>query len=97
MPDAAATAHGSQNHMQTFCLMQLRRLERVIATQISFHSPLPRARTHTHAHISSRYLGWSGAFVGVDTFGASAPAPKLYEKFGITKEAVLAAAKKVMA
>jgi len=44
-----------------------------------------------------RYLGWYGAFVGVDTFGGSAPAPKLYEKFGITKEGVLAAAKKVLA
>ena len=31
-----------------------------------------------------RWLGESGAFVGMTGFGASAPAPKLYEHFGIT-------------
>ncbi|KAF5835261.1 Transketolase, thiamine diphosphate binding domain-containing protein [Dunaliella salina] len=44
-----------------------------------------------------RYLGWTGAFVGVDTFGYSAPAPKIYEKFGITKDGVIAACKKLLA
>jgi transketolase len=34
--------------------------------------------------------------VGIDTFGASAPAPVLYEKFGITAEKVAAAAKSVI-
>nr|WP_221235547.1 transketolase [Sagittula marina] len=34
-----------------------------------------------------------GAFVGMPGFGASAPADELYEKFGITAEAVTAAAK----
>jgi transketolase len=40
-----------------------------------------------------RYLGPNGAFVGMSTFGASAPAPKLYEHFGITPAKVAAAAK----
>ena len=40
-----------------------------------------------------KYIGLSGAFIGIDTFGASAPAPVLYEKFGITKDAVVKAAK----
>ena len=40
-----------------------------------------------------RYLGPSGAFVGMSTFGASAPAPKLYEHFAITPAQVAAAAK----
>lgn len=40
-----------------------------------------------------RYLGTHGRPVGLDHFGASAPAPTLYEKFGITPEAVAAAAK----
>lgn len=44
-----------------------------------------------------RYIGFKGMHVGVDEFGASAPAPKLYEKFGITLAGVVAAAKKVMA
>jgi transketolase len=33
----------------------------------------------------------------MDTFGASAPAPVLFEKFGITAERVAAEAKRVLA
>ena len=40
-----------------------------------------------------RYLGAQGAFVGMTGFGASAPAGALHEHFGITAEAVAAAAK----
>jgi len=39
-----------------------------------------------------RFIGEDGAFVGMSSFGASAPAEVLYEKFGITAEAVVAAA-----
>ena len=39
-----------------------------------------------------RYLGGNGAFIGMAGFGASAPAPLLYEKFGITAAALVAAA-----
>ncbi|MGE3474912.1 MAG: transketolase [Rhodospirillaceae bacterium] len=41
-----------------------------------------------------RYVGPQGAVVGMTTFGASAPAPELYRHFGITADAVVAAAKK---
>lgn len=41
-------------------------------------------------------LGRDGAFVGMTGFGASAPAPELYEHFGITAQAVANAAKKLM-
>jgi transketolase len=41
-----------------------------------------------------RYVGPQGAVVGMTTFGASAPAPELYKHFGITADAVVAAAKK---
>jgi transketolase len=37
-------------------------------------------------------IGSDGIFVGMDSFGASAPAPDLYEHFGITAEAIAAAA-----
>ncbi len=40
-----------------------------------------------------RYLGGNDAFVGMNGFGASAPAPRLFEKFGITAANVVAAAK----
>jgi len=42
-----------------------------------------------------KYVGLDGAVVGIDTFGASAPAGDLYKHFGITVEAVVAAAKAV--
>ena len=40
-----------------------------------------------------KYLGNEGAFIGMDSFGASAPAEELYEHFGITTEAIVAKAK----
>ena len=40
-----------------------------------------------------RFIGEDGAFIGMTGFGASAPAEVLYEKFGITAEAIVAAAK----
>jgi transketolase len=39
-----------------------------------------------------RWLGDNGAFIGMTGFGASAPAAKLYEHFGITAQAVADAA-----
>ncbi len=44
-----------------------------------------------------QYVGLDGAVIGLDTFGASAPADKLYQHFGITTEAVVAAAKALAA
>ena len=40
-----------------------------------------------------KYVGSAGKCIGVDTFGASAPGPVLYEKFGITSAAVVEACK----
>jgi transketolase len=42
-----------------------------------------------------RWLGDGGVFVGMKGFGASAPAPKLYEHFGITAAKVAEVAKKL--
>ncbi|KAA0972706.1 transketolase [Aureimonas fodinaquatilis] len=42
-----------------------------------------------------RWIGDNGRFIGMHGFGASAPAPQLYEKFGITSQAVVAAAKEL--
>ncbi|MEO7198619.1 MAG: transketolase [Dokdonella sp.] len=41
----------------------------------------------------AKYVGLDGAVVGIDSFGASAPADALYKHFGITVEAVVDAAK----
>ena len=40
-----------------------------------------------------RYVGQSGAVVGMSSFGASAPAPALYTHFGITAAALVDAVK----
>ena len=41
----------------------------------------------------AKYIGTDGGFIGLDSFGASAPAGDLYKHFGITAEAIAEAAK----
>jgi transketolase len=43
-----------------------------------------------------RWLGERGIFIGLDRYGASAPAKILYERLGITAEAVAAAAQSLL-
>lgn len=43
-----------------------------------------------------RYIGEQGAFVGMNSFGASAPAEKLYQYFDITSDHVVRVAKQIM-
>ena len=45
----------------------------------------------------SRYVGWTGRTIGMETFGASAPLKELQKKFGFTPENVVAAAKEQLA
>lgn len=40
-----------------------------------------------------KYVGFGGTTIGVDRFGASAPGPAIYEDYGLTTDAVVAAAK----
>ena len=60
---------------------------------------LPRAcrkRVAIEAGVSDfwrKYVGLDGAVIGIDEFGASAPAEKLFEKYGFTVEKVVEAAK----
>ena len=58
-----------------------------------------RARVAVEAGATAtwyKYVGLDGKVVGIDTFGASAPAGKLFEKFGFTVDAVVSAAKAVL-
>jgi transketolase len=43
-----------------------------------------------------RWIGANGAFIGMNGFGASGPAGQVYKHFGITTEAAVAAAKKLI-
>jgi transketolase len=42
------------------------------------------------------YVGLQGMIIGMETFGASAPGPVLYEKFGFTVENIMATAKELL-
>jgi transketolase len=44
-----------------------------------------------------RYVGTTGATIGMRTFGASAPLKELQKKFGFTVEAVVEAARQQLA
>ena len=59
--------------------------------------PSVKARVGIEAGIEqgwNKYLGDKGIFIGMSSFGASAPAKTCFEKFGITTENVILAAKK---
>jgi transketolase len=73
------------------------------AQPASYHEEvLPRAltaRVAVEAGVGfgwERYLGPGGVFIGMHSFGASAPVDAAYKGFGITAEAVVAAARKVL-
>ena len=42
------------------------------------------------------YTGLSGKIIGMDSFGASAPGPVLYEKFGFTAASIVTAARELL-
>jgi len=66
------------------------------------HSVLPpgiTARISIEAGIKlgwEHYVGLSGKIIGMDSFGASAPGPVLYEKFGFTVDKIIAAAEELL-
>jgi transketolase len=58
--------------------------------------PSVRARVSIEAGVAMgwrEYVGDAGRIVGLDHFGASAAYTVLYEEFGLTKEAMVAAAR----
>ncbi len=58
----------------------------------------PRIAIEAGARLGwDRWIGQRGAFIGMTGFGASAPAAELYKHFGITSEAIIAAAKTLTA
>ena len=61
--------------------------------------PSVEARVSVEAGITfgwERWVGPHGASIGVDRYGASAPAPRIFEELGITAAAVTAAAASVL-
>ncbi|MHC4641542.1 MAG: transketolase [Planctomycetota bacterium] len=67
--------------------------------QDSVLPPSVKARVGIEAGVEqgwSKWLGDKGIFIGMSSYGASAPAKVCFEKFGITAENVIQAAKKAM-
>jgi transketolase len=61
--------------------------------------PSVRARVSIEAGITfgwERWVGESGTSIGVDSFGASAPAARIYEELGLTVDAVADAVKSLL-
>jgi transketolase len=61
--------------------------------------PSVKARVGIEAGVSlgwHQYLGDKGIFIGMSSFGASAPAKTCFEKFGITVENILSSARKII-
>jgi transketolase len=60
--------------------------------------PAVRARVSIEAGATQGWREWvtdQGAAIGIDHFGASAPAEKLFQEFGITTKAIVAAVRRV--
>ena len=58
-----------------------------------------RARVSVEAGVTEgwrQFIGLDGLAVGIDRFGASAPYQVVYEKLGVTAEAVAQAAREVL-
>ncbi len=61
--------------------------------------PAVSARVSIEAGVTlgwERYVGLAGTAIGVDRFGTSAPYQRIYQEFGLTAEAVAAAARQLL-
>jgi transketolase len=61
--------------------------------------PAVRARLAVEAAIAQpwyRWVGDHGAMLGIEHFGASAPAPRIYQEFGLTVDNVVKKAKELL-
>jgi len=108
-PEIILIATGSEVELATAAAEQLGENVRVVSMPSTDvferqdaayrESVLPRAvrkRVAVEAGVTGfwrQYVGLDGAVIGIDSFGASAPAGELYKHFGITVDAVVAAAK----
>src|SRR5262249_54061360 len=63
--------------------------EKVLPAGVTARVAVEQASTFGWA----RYVGLTGAVVGMETFGASAPLKELQKKFGFTPERIVATAK----
>ena len=75
------------------CMELLEKQSEAAQSDIFGDTPLRIAIEAAVRQSWDRYLRPGDIFIGMDSFGASAPAAQLFEHFGITAEAVAEAAK----
>jgi transketolase len=72
-------------------------IEQPVAYREAVLGSAPRVGVEAAAELGwERWLGETGVFIGMDGFGASAPAAKLYEHFAITPAEVADAARQLL-
>ncbi|WP_152044679.1 transketolase [Aureimonas psammosilenae] len=72
-------------------------LEQDAGYRASVLGTAPRIAVEAAGGLSwDRFIGTEGRFIGMRSFGASGPAPKLYELFGITPEGIVKAVKEII-
>lgn len=87
-------AEGLPTRLVSMPCMDLFELQSSEYQQETLGGDLPRIAVEAGVRFGwDRWIGHQGTFIGIDRFGASAPYKALYEKFGITADAICAAVK----
>ena len=94
---AALEAKGVGARVVSMPCMELFEAQDTAYQQHTLGGPLPKVAVEAGVRFGwDRWIGHNGAFVGMDSFGASAPYQDLYNHFGITSEGVVAAAEQLI-
>ncbi|KAJ6709991.1 TRANSKETOLASE CHLOROPLASTIC [Salix koriyanagi] len=97
-PDVILIGTGSELEIAAKAAEELRKEGKAMPTRKVVLPAAVEARVSIEAGSTfgwEKIVGDKGKAIGIDRFGASAPAGKIYKEFGITAEAVIAAAKEV--
>lgn len=76
---------------EVFCAQDASYREQVLPATIRARVAIEAA----HPDYWAKFVGLDGKVIGVDRFGESAPAVALYQEFGLTVDAVIAAARQI--
>lgn len=95
---AQLDAEGTPTRVVSMPSMELFDAQTPEYRELVLPSNLPRVAIEAgHPMSWHRWVGTSGRIVGIEGFGASAPAPRLYEEYGLTPKAVAAAVRQLLA
>ncbi len=91
---ADLAAEGIATRVVSMPCMELFEVQPSAYQDATLGGDLPRLAVEAGVRFGwDRWIGHDGAFIGMDSFGASAPYQDLFSKFGITSDAICAAVK----